>query len=373
MPLSSSRSKLYRFFVLLFLLCGGFVLTNCNQSSGDEESQDKRVNIKNRNQLKAPLGDSITVEFSSESNIEKCTFFFQGKAIKTAENLPGTTRLELSTTYFGIGKHFVELELQVDGFESKEAIEIHVLSTRKPKVLQAKKIAEFSHLSSSFTQGLEFYQNYLFEGTGDPMNNGGTKILKVELASGNPVKTISGKQGDFGEGITVFNDKIYQLTWQQQTCYVYDVHTFEKLDEFSFSGEGWGLANDGSRLIMSDGSQNIYFRDPSTFEIIEQIQVSTDVSAVTFLNELEYVEGKLYANVWTKDLLVEIDPKTGEVNSIIDCKSLRTSISGLDYSGIRQRPEVLNGIAYNAQKNTFYVTGKYWPRLYEVEFEEIGK
>ena len=199
----------------------------------------------------------------------------------------------------------------------------------------------------------------LYEGIGQ---YGSSKLSQVDLKTGKVNEKLSiTLAGDyFGEGITVFNDKIYQLTWEEQTCFVYNKSTFELDKTIPYIGEGWGLCNDGKYLIMSNGSERITFRNPETFAIEKIIEVYDNKGPIQQLNELEYIDGKIYANVYTSNQIVVIDPITGRVEAIIDCSILEKE--GRGYG------DVLNGIAYNDEK--IYMTGKNWNKLFEVNLEK---
>jgi glutaminyl-peptide cyclotransferase len=219
-------------------------------------------------------------------------------------------------------------------------------------------VAIHPHDVSYFTQGLEFFGDTLVEGTGQ---YGYSKLVKYNYKNGEVYGSASLSSAYFGEGITVLNGKIYQLTWKTGKCFVYDFATLEKTGEFSYAGEGWGLCNDGENLIMSNGSSSISFRNPSDFSIIRTLSVkdSNNVS-LDELNELEYANGMIYANVWWKDFIVSIDPETGYIKRKYYMADLRQqAIDG--FAGA----EVLNGIAF--RNGNFFVTGKYWPKIFEIK------
>lgn len=226
---------------------------------------------------------------------------------------------------------------------------------------QAKVIATYPHDSRAFTQGLIFHDGVLLEGTG---LKGASTLRRVTLATGEVQQSIPLGDDFFGEGITLWNKEIYQLTWQNQVGVVYDLDTFEPLRTFRYAGEGWGLTHDDQHLILSDGSSTLRFIDPKTFEVVRRLSVRSGNLPVSKLNELEYIEGKIWANVWKTDRIVQIDPQTGRAVGWIDLADLWP---------VRQRPDpqaVLNGIAYDADKQRIFVTGKWWPQLYQIELVE---
>ena len=197
----------------------------------------------------------------------------------------------------------------------------------------------------------------LYEGTG---LLGRSSLRRVDLATGEVLQQIELADQYFGEGIVVIDDRIYQLTWQSHVAFLYDRESFELIDEFSYPTEGWGLTYDGEALIMSDGSSTLYHRDPETFEEVAQVVVRDGNAPVNFLNELEYIDGEVWANIWQTDEVVIIDPVSGQVTARVD-------FSGLLPPDVKAEADVLNGIAYDAENDRIFVTGKFWPTLFEVE------
>lgn len=222
-------------------------------------------------------------------------------------------------------------------------------------------VNEFPHDPTAFTQGLIYEDGRLLEGTG---LYGESTLREVDLETGEVLRSLALSPDLFGEGIALLDGRIYQITWQEQVAIVYDAETFEEIERFSYTTEGWGITDDGERLYMSDGSSRISIRDPETFNEIERIQVRHEGEPVTDLNELEWIDGQIYANVWQTDSIVRIDPATGEVTAWIDLSGLLTpeDREGFDV-------DVLNGIAWDEEGRRLFVTGKLWPRLYEIELE----
>jgi glutamine cyclotransferase len=217
----------------------------------------------------------------------------------------------------------------------------------------------FPHDRNAWSQGLAFDDDgTLIEGTGLYRQS---SLRRVDLKTGQVLAKVDLDGRLFGEGITVMGDRIYQLTWREKIGLIYDRETLREVDRFRLEGEGWGLTNDGTHLIVSDGSSTLTFLDPKTFDVAKRLRVSSGTRAVSQLNELEYVEGEIFANVWHQDYIVRIDPKTGNVSGAIDLSHVypRRNRS--------HREHVLNGIAYDATNKRLYVTGKNWPKLFEVE------
>jgi glutamine cyclotransferase len=214
------------------------------------------------------------------------------------------------------------------------------------------------HDSNAFTQGLILMDGKLLESTGQ---EGFSSLRRVELETGKVLNKVDVPEPYFAEGLAALNGKLYQLTWQHKVGFIYDAQTFEKQGQFNYDGEGWGLTTDGTSLILSDGSNRIRFIDPSGFRVTRSIQVVDQNTPVNELNELEYVNGEIYANVWHVNRIAAIDPQSGRVKSWID-------LTGLLPAGEVRDPEaVLNGIAYDPASSKLYVTGKLWPHLFEIK------
>ena len=221
-----------------------------------------------------------------------------------------------------------------------------------------KVVNTYPHDRNAFTQGMVFEDGFLYEGTG---LYGSSTLRRIELETGKVLQMRELPSQFFGEGITIYEDKIIQLTWQSNLGFVYDKNTFELQKEFNYPSEGWGITHDEKHLIISDGTSTLRFLDPKTFKVVDQIEVHKHGLLLTSLNELEYIKGKVYANVWKTECIAIIDPKTGKVDGWIELKGL---LSLEDYG----RPvDVLNGIAYNAKDDRLFVTGKLWPKLFEID------
>lgn len=217
------------------------------------------------------------------------------------------------------------------------------------------------HDRHAFTQGLVYLKGILLESTG---LNGESSLRKVDLETGHVRQEIKLSSEFFGEGMTVLRDKVYQLTWQNQKGFVYDLETLAPVEEFSYTGEGWGLTTDGQALILSDGTSKLRFIDPTTFKVIRTISVLDHAGQpLTMLNELEYIQGEIFANVWQTPYVVRIDPATGKLLGVVDFSGL------LPQSDYTTGTDVLNGIAFDAAGGRIFVTGKNWPKLFEVRLK----
>jgi glutamine cyclotransferase len=216
------------------------------------------------------------------------------------------------------------------------------------------------HDPNAFTQGLVFLDGKLIESTGQ---EGRSSLRNVEMETGKILKKVDVPEQYFAEGITLLNNKIYQLTWQHGIGFIYDVQSFQKVGEFNYEGEGWGLTSDGRSLILSDGSNRIRFIDPDSFKVTKTIAVVDAKVPIRELNELEFVNGEIYANIWHDDRIAAINPQNGHVTAWID-------LAGLLQPGDVDDPEaVLNGIAFDQSTGRLFVTGKLWPRLFEIKIK----
>lgn len=221
-------------------------------------------------------------------------------------------------------------------------------------------VNSYPHDTGAFTEGLLVHQGKMFESTGEV---GKSNIREVDIGSGRVLRKRDLPEPFFGEGIIIFGDKIIELTWQHERAFVFDVNTFKPAGEFTYDGDGWALTTDGTSLIMSNGSSKLRFRDPKTFAVRDSITVIDNGTEVKSLNELEWVKGEIWANIWQSDQVARIDPKTGKVTGWIDLGGL---LPARDRTG---KEDVLNGIAYDAVNDRIYVTGKNWPKLFEIKLK----
>lgn len=258
------------------------------------------------------------------------------------------------------GKQLFSLKVFFDGKEKTKDIEIIFLPSEKPsdRSYQIKNV--YPHDPEAYTQGFEFYEGRLFESTGQ---YGSSEVREIDVLSGKIIQSSSLLDNEFfGEGITILNDKIYQLTWKGEKGFIYDLNLKKEGDfDYPVSTEGWGLSHIGDTLMMSDGSEKIYFIDSRDFSVMKTLEVYNQRGPVKRLNELEYIEGYIYANVYMEDFIVKIDPETGVVLEKIDLSNL------LDAKDHNVKTDVLNGIAYDKSTGKLYVTGKNWPKIFEIE------
>jgi len=231
-----------------------------------------------------------------------------------------------------------------------------------PKLMSYSIVSTYPHDTSSYTQGLLIYKGDMYEGTG---NYGFSKLKKVDLKTGKGLQEISLDKKYFGEGVTILRDTVYQLTWKEKKVFVYTLKDFKKIKEFDADIEGWGLTNDGTNLIVSTGSSELYYYEPSTFKLVKAQTVTESGSPSFNLNELEYIDGFVYANQYQFPYIFKIDPVSGRVVAKADLTTMWERIRKIDHDA-----DVPNGIAYDTATKKMYITGKWWPELYEVQFSQ---
>ena len=236
-------------------------------------------------------------------------------------------------------------------------------SVAQPQIVQpttyvCKVKNVYPHSVDSYTQGLQFVDGVMWEGTGE---YGSSQIVTYSLGDAEPKVLSKLPRSEFGEGITLLGDELYQITWESNVCHVYNPKTMQKLRDFRYPGEGWGLTSDGEKLYMSNGTATIYRVDPATFNRESRITVTLRGEPLNYINEMEWIDGKIWANVYTTNYIVIIEPTTGVVEGVIDCEGL------LSDEDITTRTDVLNGIAYDAATKRIFVTGKRWNKLFEIE------
>ncbi len=303
--------------------------------------------------------ESVGIRLNNKKNktVTKVTYSIDGKELPVTDN-------KLVLNVETLGNKTLKAVVSYDETSVEIQKKIKLLSATAPELYTYEILNVYPHDNRAYTQGLEFHQDTLYESTG---KKGRSSLRKVDYTSGEVLQKIDLDPSIFGEGITILNGKIYQLTWQSGIGYIYDLKGFNKIDTFQYgdSKEGWGLTNDGKKLFKSDGTEKIWFLNPETLVEEGHIETVTNKSIFNRANELEYVDGKLYANVYLKPSIMIIDAKSGAIEGVVNFSGLSEKITKTpDW---RDNDNVLNGIAYHPTKKTFFVTGKDWDKLFEVK------
>ncbi|NND77715.1 MAG: glutaminyl-peptide cyclotransferase [Flavobacteriales bacterium] len=336
-------------YILFFILIG---LVTIYSGCLEDPPEAARCKL-NVDKKRVIPGQSINFDLSSKPLIAGTSgkFYFNGLEITETPYNIGDVRL---------GKHRLLAEMMMgDSIICESYKTIEVYSDVVPTKLEFEVVREYPHNEEAYTQGLLWYEDELYEGTGQ---YGESILAKVDHRTGEYKTKIELGMDLFGEGVTILNDKIYQLTYISQKCLVYDVNTFEKIDEFEYSSkEGWGLTTDGEALIMSNGTNVLTFFDPGSFKALHTIEVYDQRKRLVNLNELEYVDGMIYSNIYQSEEIAVIEAKSGKVVSYIDCSGL------LKNTTINKPIDVLNGIAYHPNSGNLFVTGKWWPKMFELK------
>ncbi len=261
---------------------------------------------------------------------------------------------------YKLGKQAVSATVFYQGQERVLTNSIYFLAKDPPEIYTYKIINEYPHDKSAFTQGFEFYNGFLYESTGQ---RGKSSLRKVDLETGEVLQKIDIDKKYFAEGMTIFNDKIYQLTWQNKKGFIYNLETFELERTFDYqqSKEGWGLTHNKEKLIKTDGTERMWFLDAETLKEEYFIETYTNKRKAENLNELEFVNGKIYANLWQQNSILIVDPESGAIEGIVNLKGLQK------LAGQKGEDNVLNGIAYDEDKDRLFVTGKKWSKVFEIE------
>jgi glutamine cyclotransferase len=304
---------------------------------------------------------NLGIENAENATIDSVVYYSNDEKLGTSINNK-VFNFKLDKSKFGIQD--IKAVVYFEGKSEECLTSFELVSNIIPKLYETKDytiINTYNHDSTAYTQGLEFYNGTLLEGTGQ---NGESTLRKTDYKTGNVSKSVPLSPDYFGEGITVFNGKIYQLTWQNKIGFIYNAETLVQEKTFNYFAdiEGWGLTHNDKYLIMSDGTNKIYFLDPETQKMDRSINVYSDTNAIPELNELEWIDGKIWANIWQKDVVVVINPENGAVESVIDFSALKTKNKKTLLDG-----EVLNGIAYNPITKTVFITGKDWDKMFEIK------
>ena len=343
---------------IVFFLLATFLVDSCGSSDNPAKFFEIQLEGKKKQFQNGDLV-GVAIKNKKEKDIQQITYFLEGEEIKPTDGkitiaspTLGSKVIKAKVAY---GDTFVEVEK-----------DIRILAKNAPQVYTYTILNTYPHDKKAFTQGLEFSGDTLFESTGNPSNVSKSVLRKLNFETGEVYKEVDLDKSVFGEGLTIFEDKVVQLTWRSGLGYVYDSSDLEKTGSFSYgkSKEGWGLCNDGAVIYKSDGTEKIWKLNPETLIEEGYIETVTNKSIFNKANELEYANGKIYANVWQKESMMIIDPKTGAIEGVINFGGLKDRVEQHD------NLDVLNGVAYHPTRKTFFVTGKNWDKLFEVEIHK---
>jgi glutamine cyclotransferase len=304
-------------------------------------------------QIDKPL--KISVKDKKGNPIDSVQYFINGVRIKNHE------ALDIKT--YKLGKQALSAVIYFDGTSKKLNNTIYFLNDKGPKVFTYEVVNEFPHDDQAFTQGFVFYNGYFYESTGQ---NGKSSLRKVEIETGKVLQKIDLDRQYFGEGMTIKDGKIYQLTWRKKVGFIYDLENFkmEKSFDYGESKEGWGLTHNNEYLFKTDGSERMWLLDPQTLQEVSYIETYTNKRKAEKLNELEFVNGKIYANIWQQNSILIVEPSNGAIEGVVSLKGLQAK------AGQKGEDYVLNGIAYDQENDRLYVTGKNWNKVFEIKLIE---
>lgn len=304
-------------------------------------------------QIDEPL--SISVREKNGNPIDSVQYFINGQPVASND--------KVNISDYRLGKQAVSATIYFNGEKRQLNNTVYFLAAEPPKVYSYKIVNEFPHDVEAFTQGFVFHNGYFYESTGQ---RGRSTLRKTDIETGEVIRKVDLDKKYFGEGMTVMNGKIYQLTWQKKVGFIYDLDSFEleKTFDYGKSKEGWGLTHDKEHLIKTDGTERIWFLDPETLVENRYIETYTNKRKAEKLNELEFVKGKIYANIWQQNSILIVNPQNGTIEAIVNLKGLQSK------AGQEGEDNVLNGIAYDETADRLFVTGKNWSKVFEIKLTE---
>lgn len=353
--------KKYNF---LFIILLGVILSQCGGAKKEINSLFTFDTTQFKEQYQSQESIDLTLLNPNSLRVDSVVYYVNETKIGTTK---GLDKLTFNLKGQKLGYQTLKAIVYYEGELSEASDRVELVSNIEPKLLQYTIVNTYPHDVQAYTQGLEFYRDTLYEGTGNgsgPSGNKGISSLrKTNYKTGEIFKKIELSEQYFGEGITILNNKVYQLTWLNNEGYVYNADTFKKEKTLPYykKMEGWGLTSDGKSLYMTDSSETIHILNPETFVETGSINVYSLANKVKAVNELEWIDGKIYGNVYQKDAIAVINPNTGAVEGILNLADLKTKISQLPDT------DVLNGIAYNPKTKTIFVTGKNWDKMFEIK------
>jgi len=359
-------------FVAWTISCSGRSGSNTSPEKGTErvsppaeEFSDQLVKIVSPEEdSEYRIGDEVKVSVAPQQengSFDSVKIYFDGTNVAVLKSSPWNYTILPEMTGTTGRKSLKTVAYSGDKIQTVTRFVI-VYSDSRPKRYSYKIIHTYPHDQEAFTQGLFYYKGMLYEGTGQ---EAGSSLREVELQTGRVVRQHNLDPSLFGEGITLYGGRIFQVTWTNKVGFVYDLSTFDVINKIFYSTQGWGLTTIGNRIVMSDGTNVLYFFEPEMFTVVSRLEVYDNQKKIDQLNELEYINGELWANIWQTDLIARIDPKTGKVNSYVDLSSIFPEERRREINA-----DVLNGIAYDSEGKRIFITGKRWPKLYEIEVIE---
>ena len=346
---------------LLSIILLGLTLSNCGDTKKGENTlfTFDITHFKEKYTQQDQLNLAITN--SNSKTIDSFVYYVNDVKVGTKK---GADSFLVELKDQKLGYQNLKALVYYDGENAEATSRVELVSNVKPKLLNYIIVNKYPHDTMSFTEGLEFHGDTLYESTGNPEGRK-SYLRKYDYKTGKVYNQIDLDQKYFGEGVTILNDKIYQLTWQSKVGFIYDLKTFKKIKTFNFDKEieGWGMTNDGKYIYQTDKTEKIWKMDPENQKMIDYINVYSGDSKIKSINELEWINGKIYTNVWQKDAIAVVNPTSGAVEGILDMSGLKKFIKNAD-------ADVLNGIAYNPKTKTIFVTGKNWDTLFEITVSE---
>lgn len=342
---------------LLAITILGILSISCKE---DENALKNLFSIENstiKPILKLEESIDLVLQNKEKKTIDSVIYYINDIKIGSVK---GNQKLPFSLSNQKLGNQIIKALVYFEGKNIDITTGFSIFASFEPKILSFKILNTYPHDINAYTQGFEFYNGILLEGTGQYKES---TLRKTDYKTGKVIEQIKLEEKYFGEGITVLNDKIYQLTWQEKTGFIYDAKTLKLEKTFSFETEGWGITNDGEKIYMSDGSEKIYILNPETLKVEDYINVYTNGAKIEAVNEMEWINGKIWANIYQKDAIAVINPKTGAVENVINCGELRSKVTQ------HQELDAFNGIAYNPVTKTYFVTGKNWDKTFEIAVE----
>jgi glutamine cyclotransferase len=344
---------------LLSIILLGISFSNCGDTKKGENSIFTFDNSNFKEQYLSQDALSLGILNPNSKTIDSIIYYVNDKKVGSKN---GLEKLNFELKDQKLGYQNLKALVYYNGENSEATARIELVSNVQPKLLKYTIVNTYPHDTTSFTEGLEFYKDTLYESTGQ---NGKSYFRKYDYKTGKIFKQVDLDSKYFGEGITFLNDKMYQLTWQEKTGFIYNAKTLKLEKTFAYDKniEGWGMTNDGKYIYHTDKTEKIWKMDPATQKMIDHINVYSGGSKIDSINELEWINGKIYTNVWQRDAIAVVNPNNGAVENI------------LDLSGLRKLAHVtiddsLNGIAYNPKTKTIFVTGKNWDKLFEIKVSE---